>query len=424
MVCQENGTIAEARTRAFLVDRFWVLERSADVEGADFIIQRRITQTSLLDKTPPRLGFIQVKFFASEATTQYVHREYVVDADGEPRSEFFVMSQTGTEDAPQSFLLSAQQIYDHFRCTDEKHSKPMQYALPGKSVLKSEFEISDRRQALDTIESALRNADFAKNRRFVGWAMPSISKEPPPILPMYNEEIDNWWGNIPNSVAGIQKAAWYLSYEFEEALDDFKKICESQDPEEVLELSEKLYENWGRSVSGLKKLYDEDLHTVVRLHKKRHEQMSKAGLLNRHAGIRRKIKARFIKDVVPEMPAAKSLVYVLEVAYNKDTWEDVALSHRFSTPEQLWPDGAIDHFDRKADMPDAHGVLKAKPGKIAVYLAPGRFGFGGFKNGKYVEDNDSPWPAKLEPISNQLAGTVMEKLLTERFGEWDQQEGN
>jgi hypothetical protein len=95
MVCQENGTIAEARTRAFLVDRFWVLERSADVEGADFIIQRRITQTSLLDKTPPRLGFIQVKFFASEATTQYVHREYVVDADGEPRSEFFVMSQTG-----------------------------------------------------------------------------------------------------------------------------------------------------------------------------------------------------------------------------------------------------------------------------------------------------------------------------------------
>ena len=31
LIRQENGAIAEARTRAFLMDRFWVLERSADV---------------------------------------------------------------------------------------------------------------------------------------------------------------------------------------------------------------------------------------------------------------------------------------------------------------------------------------------------------------------------------------------------------
>jgi hypothetical protein len=51
----QNGSIGEARARAFLLDRFWVLERSVDIDGADFIIQRRLTQATLLDRTPPRL---------------------------------------------------------------------------------------------------------------------------------------------------------------------------------------------------------------------------------------------------------------------------------------------------------------------------------------------------------------------------------
>lgn len=48
----ENGSVAEARTRAFLMDRFWILERSVDVQGADFIIQRRLTSKNLLDDDP------------------------------------------------------------------------------------------------------------------------------------------------------------------------------------------------------------------------------------------------------------------------------------------------------------------------------------------------------------------------------------
>ena len=37
----ENGSIGEARTKELLIDRFWILERSVDVQGADFIIQRK-----------------------------------------------------------------------------------------------------------------------------------------------------------------------------------------------------------------------------------------------------------------------------------------------------------------------------------------------------------------------------------------------
>lgn len=75
----QNGTIAEARSRAFLLDRFWVLERSVDIDGADFIIQRRITNKNILDREAPRLGVVQVKFFGTSNTTHYVHKQYVVN---------------------------------------------------------------------------------------------------------------------------------------------------------------------------------------------------------------------------------------------------------------------------------------------------------------------------------------------------------
>ena len=64
----QNGTIGEARAKAFLIDRFWILERSVDIDGADFIIQRRITKSNILDRNPPRFGVVQVKFFDSEMT--------------------------------------------------------------------------------------------------------------------------------------------------------------------------------------------------------------------------------------------------------------------------------------------------------------------------------------------------------------------
>ena len=59
----QNGSIGEARSKAFLIDRFWLLERSVDIDGADFIIQRRLTKKNLLDKEAPRLGVVQAKFF-------------------------------------------------------------------------------------------------------------------------------------------------------------------------------------------------------------------------------------------------------------------------------------------------------------------------------------------------------------------------
>ena len=58
----ENEGLGEARAKAFLMDRFWVLERSVDVEGTDYLVQRRLTAHNFIDRDPSRLGIVHVKF--------------------------------------------------------------------------------------------------------------------------------------------------------------------------------------------------------------------------------------------------------------------------------------------------------------------------------------------------------------------------
>lgn len=71
----------------------WVLERSIDVNGADFLVPCRPTIHRLTDKVPPpRLGVVQAKFFQDEGTTHCVPWSYVVDDKGEPLEGFFYRS--------------------------------------------------------------------------------------------------------------------------------------------------------------------------------------------------------------------------------------------------------------------------------------------------------------------------------------------
>jgi hypothetical protein len=110
----QNGAIGEARARAFLLDRFWVLERSVDIDGADFIIQRRLTGRNLLDRQAPRLGVVQVKYFGTSATHHFVHREYVVDEDKDTRDEFFVLCYMGNEESSRAFLVTSKDLQEQF----------------------------------------------------------------------------------------------------------------------------------------------------------------------------------------------------------------------------------------------------------------------------------------------------------------------
>jgi hypothetical protein len=163
----ENGGLGEARARAFLMERFWVLERSVDVEGADYLIQQRLTPTNFLDREPPRLGVVQVKFIQDGNTYIKVQKDYVTDRQGSPYGEFFLIVFTGREDDQRSFLLSSR---DMLRDFEEIHDygKAVLRLRGAKLIDHSNYEITQSKHALDRIEHALKNADFLANRRFIG----------------------------------------------------------------------------------------------------------------------------------------------------------------------------------------------------------------------------------------------------------------
>ena len=127
----QNGALGEARAKAFLMDRFWILERSVDIDGADLIIQRRLTNQNLLDKNPPKLGFVQVKFFESEKTTQYIPEAYIIDEEGNLRDEFFLLCHTGFEENAQIFFLTAEMIKSDFGIIEKSGIR--KYSLAGSN---------------------------------------------------------------------------------------------------------------------------------------------------------------------------------------------------------------------------------------------------------------------------------------------------
>ena len=107
----ENGALGEARAKALLLERFWVLERSVDIHGADYLIQRRISDLNFMDKSPPKLGVIQAKYVQNGNTYISVPKHYVYSKEGSQYSEFFVLIFTGRESTAKSFLLSLSLIH-------------------------------------------------------------------------------------------------------------------------------------------------------------------------------------------------------------------------------------------------------------------------------------------------------------------------
>jgi hypothetical protein len=411
LVRQENGAIAEARTRALLLDRFWILERSVDIDGADFIIQRRLTTQSLLDSDPPRLGFVQAKYYQDASTTQYIHREYVLDKHGRPRSEFFLMCHTGLEDSARAFFLSAADIVDNFEATSESHSKPNRFELPGRRVLEQRFEVLDRRRILEQAEQALRNADFVANRYFMSWALPSLETRGGPIRSEYMEKIDNWWGDIPKEFESLREKARQALWNIEEAGELLHAIATADDPQIALEKAEDLHIQYGRSVPISDDLYDPDFSAVVQHHRSRYEQLKSAGLLGAHAALRRDVKARIMSDVVPRMPLAPDMAYLVSLRYTSDTLALAGLDSRFATADTL--DLPKDTWSGEARTKES-GILQSEPGNVRAFILPGRYGYEQWKRGKSVPDERS-WTEKFDRIAEYLTSEIMSTILAMRL---------
>ena len=228
----ENGTAGEARSKAFLIDRFWVLERNVDIDGADFLVQRRALAQRFTDRTPPRIGIVQAKYFQSRGTTHHIPQHYVCDADGVPFDTFFALLHLGEEDNASMYLLSAPQIQQTLALNTSQASPRF---VVGTKALENKFLVTSRRQALDRIEHALAQQSFAQSAAF-------LDRLHIPFRRFESSDIDYDWtlpfpnpvGNVPEMFFEEKENLRKLIWDFEEVLEIIDSILTERDPKKAL----------------------------------------------------------------------------------------------------------------------------------------------------------------------------------------------
>jgi hypothetical protein len=289
LTAMENGGLGEARARAFLMERFWVLERSVDVEGADYLIQRRLTPTNFLEREPPRLGVVQVKFIQDGNTYIKVHKSYVTDRHGAAYGEFFLIVFTGREDEQRAFLLSSNDMLREFEEIDEDGTTFLRIR-GAKLIDANTYEIVQRKLALDRIEHALKNADFFANRQFLSHrSYVKISADQ--IDHDLTLPLQNWWGNIPKEFFKGKRKLQSTLFDLQEITEALQKILIATDPEEAQRIyEEEITDYIGRSgyhdtLQVPLEFFDEDFFATVKNHRARIAKLNELGVAGNYLAL-------------------------------------------------------------------------------------------------------------------------------------------
>lgn len=296
----ENGALGEARARAFLMERFWVLERSVDIEGADYLIQRRLTGRNFLDRDPPRLGIVQVKFIQDEATSISLPKAYVCDAKGNAYTEFFLLIFSGREDKQKSFLFSAQEITRDF--TERSDGGKRTLTLSGAHLLRSTNQaIFSRSAALDRIELALINANFMANRMFLA-ENSYVKLTPDQIDPDLALPVDSWYGSIRRSFYEEKQKLQRTVFEMEEVLEAMHQILRSTDPVDAYNLHKSVISQhigWQRQLVFSADFFsDSEIVNEVKAHRARLARLRELNLLGSYVHLVQAYRSAVIGGVV------------------------------------------------------------------------------------------------------------------------------
>ena len=353
----EHGAIGESRARAFLLDRFWVLERSVDIHGADYLIQRRLTEKNFLDRVPPRLGIVQVKFIQDEATNVHIKQGYVLSEPGIPHEEFFLLVHTGREDEERQFLLSARDLASS--CPLGAGEYEGLYKLTGKRLIKGgEFEIASKKRALDRIEHALKNADFFKNRTFIGTSN-YLKLTPDQIEHEFLLPLENSYGDIQRVFYEEKKKLQRTLFDLEEVTEAMGRILRTTDPQEAFEIFESEVQihigNGGSGdhiTMGCLAFRDEDFLSVVKDHKRRISKLKALGLTEAYFDLLSTIEKTVVKDVAELGAIGKSDVIRATVRYAPKTLKNASVTVK------------------RAAGANAPAVKQSAPGHLIIYFRP------------------------------------------------------
>jgi len=364
----QNCAIGEARAKAFLLDRFWVLERSVDIEGADLIIQRRLTGRTLLDREAPRLGVVQVKYFGTSTTSHFVHREYAVNEENEPRDDFFVLCFMGNEQNQRAFYITGKDLFEQFPEINKGSNNG--FAISYKQITSdSRFEIINPKLVLDRMEKRLEFAEFTKNRKFISWALPSSSYEPTAIQPEYSEPIQNWWGDIPSGFEEIKRVAQSAMIDVEEIYDLLQKLSQETDPlkaEEILKgIRYKCRDgqgNWGITLPD--DLYNGDFFTVCRQHKEIYENLKSDGLLDSFLNMKEDLRERLMQNIEALIHIDPNCVHSFTFTYNPESLKILSFDSKILSKQEC-------NINNEPNARYSEGIVSCALGKIEYSWCPG-----------------------------------------------------
>jgi len=161
---EKNGDIGESLTVALLLKKFWVMKRTPDVDGADFLVQLQHSSLEKLRASHSEiqvLGIVQSKYFEGNNPVK-VHKQYVLDK-GEPRSDFFCLfhsEDVNGEDV--TYFFTAQYIVEELYERDEHFifglTKERKYTK-NKNLKKIEI--------LNTIENGILKTKVERNKAYI-----------------------------------------------------------------------------------------------------------------------------------------------------------------------------------------------------------------------------------------------------------------
>lgn len=360
----ENGGLGEARAKAFLMDRFWVLERSVDVEGADYLVQRRLTAQNFMDRDPPRLGIVQVKFIQDGNTSISIHKSYVCDDKGAPYNEFFLLVFTGREDNEKSYLLSSVEICKEFR--ERNDGDRILLSIKGSKLMaNSNYEVLQKRRALDRIEHALVNADFMSNRRFLGGSS-YIKISPDQIDADLLVPLDNPYCDIGEHFFKEKKKLQSTLYDIEEVVEAMQKMLRATDPEEAISIYEDVISQHVGGSYGRDKICfscdffdDEDFLLVVINHKKRLSKLREIGVEGSYLKLLEHFEETVIQRLADPSFSANTETIRVKVTYDFETLRGVVVEVSARDTSEKKPHVAssikgkqVVYYDLKSSLPN------------------------------------------------------------------------
>lgn len=317
----QNGALGEARTKSFLMDRFWILERSVDIEGADFLIQRRLQGRSILDNQPPRFGIIQSKFSQDVRTQHKLQEEYVVDKSGKPYMEFFLIVNVGYEDSQKMCLLSAQDIIDNFTT-----NKSGQYLISTNKIIQ-DFLIVNKKRSLDYIESSIQCVEFYKNRIYVFSELNSVKPDLNAIHPDFTREIDYTDGNISDLFREQKVKAYDFIYEIEKIHIQLLKFIQEINPIESCYIAE-IFNHHYRGGIKTPQIFDEDFYYKAKRYLKQIDNLKNEGILESYLSIKELIRNNVNSFLLSNICNVElTSQHIISIKYNSIDFSDLKVNN-------------------------------------------------------------------------------------------------